>query len=265
MRSPAEREDLRSITPDYATPEGIPPRALRRAVQHAVDQYADLLAGHLPAALVRELGLPEPAQALRVLHQPPLDSDLEALRAGASPAYTRLILEELYLLELGLALRREGRARESAIAIASDGRRAGAAAQSLPFRLTRAQQRVWAELRADLARPHPMQRLLEGDVGSGKTVVALLAAVAVAEAGCQSALMAPTELLAEQHERTLRRLAASAPAGEPPAHRAAHRLRPARGRRRDPRPARGRRDRPRGGHARAGPGGRRASAASRWW
>ena len=105
--------------------------------------YADLLAGHLPAALVRELALPEPAQALRELHQPPLDSDLEALRAGATPAYTRLVLEELYLLELGLALRREGRAREPAIPIAGDGRWARAAIAGLPFRLTRAQARVW--------------------------------------------------------------------------------------------------------------------------
>jgi ATP-dependent DNA helicase RecG len=204
---PSQREDLRSITPDYSAPEGIHPRAMRRAVQHAVDQYADLLAGHLPAPLVRKLALPEPAQALRELHQPSVESDIAALRAGASPAYTRLVLEELYLLELGLALRREGRAHEAAIPIAGDGRRAGAAIARLPFRLTRAQQKVWAELRADLARPHPMQRLLEGDVGSGKTVIALLAAIAVAEAGCQTALMAPTELLAEQHERTLHRLA----------------------------------------------------------
>jgi ATP-dependent DNA helicase RecG len=211
----ADPAELRSITPDYATPEGVHPRALRRAVQLALAQYADLLAGHLPPALVRELGLPEPAQALRELHQPPLDTDLAALRAGATPAYARLVLEELYLLELGLALRREGRARDSAIPIVGDGRWARAAIAGLPFQLTRAQARVWEELREDLARPHPMQRLLEGDVGSGKTVIALLAATAVAEAGCQSALMAPTELLAEQHERTLRRLADHTGRGAP--------------------------------------------------
>ncbi len=203
----AEHAELRSITPDYATPEGVHPRAVRRAVQHAVEGYADLLAGHLPAPLVRELALPEPAQALRDLHQPSIETDLTALRAGATPAHTRLVLEELYLLELGLALRREGRTRETAIAIDGGGRRASAAVAGLPFRLTSAQQRVLGELRADLSRPHPMHRLLEGDVGSGKTVIALLAAMAVAEAGCQTALMAPTELLAEQHERTLRRLA----------------------------------------------------------
>jgi len=211
----AEHEELRSITPDYAAPEGIHPRALRRAVQYAVEHYSDLLAGHLPAPLVRELALPEPAQALRELHQPALDSDLEALRAGTTPAHIRLVLEELYLLELGLALRREGRALDAAIAIAGPGHRASAAMASLPFRLTRAQQRVWDEVRADLSRSHPMQRLLEGDVGSGKTVIAFLAAVAVAEAGAQSALMAPTELLAEQHERTLRRLAETTAGGDP--------------------------------------------------
>jgi len=204
----AERETLRSITPDYATPEGVHPRALRRAVQHAVEHYVDLMAAHLPATLVRELALPEPAQALRELHQPALDADLAALRGGTTAAHARLVLEELYLLELGLALRREGRARDAAIAIRGAGRRASATIASLPFPLTRAQSRVWGEVGADLARPHPMQRLLEGDVGSGKTVIALLAAVAVAEAGCQTALMAPTELLAEQHERTLRRLVA---------------------------------------------------------
>jgi len=203
----AVRHDLRRITPEYSTPEGVNPRSLRRWVQRALESHADLVEGHLPAALVREQGLPEPAQALRELHEPPLDVDLSALRRGATPAYVRLILEELYLLELGLALRREGRARDPAIAIAGDGRWTRAAIAGLPFELTRAQTRVWNEVREDLARPHPMQRLLEGDVGSGKTVIALLAAIATAEAGCQSALMAPTELLAEQHARTLRRLA----------------------------------------------------------
>jgi ATP-dependent DNA helicase RecG len=211
----SERADLRSITPDYSAPEGIHPRTLRRAVRLAVEQYADLLVGQLPAALVRELRLPEPAQALRDLHQPPLDCDLAALREGRTSAHARLILEELYLLELGLALRREDRARDSAIPIEGEGRWARAAIAGLPFQLTRAQARVWNELRADLARPHPMQRLLEGDVGSGKTVLALLAATAVAEAGCQTALMAPTELLAEQHERTLRRLADHTGRGAP--------------------------------------------------
>src|SRR5262249_50371735 len=134
------------------------------------------------------------------------DADVEALRQGGHPARARLVLEELYLLEVGLALRREERGREPGVPIAADGPRARAALRRLPFRLTRAQERAWAEIRADLARPHPMQRLLEGDGGGGRTVVAFLAAVAAAEGGRQTALMAPTELLAEQHARTLGRL-----------------------------------------------------------
>ena len=200
---------LRQVVPEYPTPEGIPPRALRRTVQAAVDEYADLVAGHLPAALVRERALPEPAPALHAIHRPAPDADPAALGERRGPAHERLILEELYLLELGLALRREQRLEEPGIALAVGGPRARAALDALPFALTPAQRRVVAEIWADLARPHPMNRLLQGDVGSGKTAVAFLSALAAAEAGHQVALMAPTELLAEQHERTLRRLAAS--------------------------------------------------------
>jgi ATP-dependent DNA helicase RecG len=118
------------------------------------------------------------------------------------------VLEELYLLELGLALSRAQRAAEAGTPIARE-QRSAAVARALPFALTGAQERALGEILADLARAHPMNRLLEGDVGCGKTVVAYLAAVAVAESGYQSALMAPTELLAEQHEATLRALAHS--------------------------------------------------------
>ncbi len=205
-----DREAIRSVVPDYPTTEGVHPRGLRRAVRAAVEQYSDLIGSHLPAALAQEQGLPEPAAALRALHAPGVDVDLEALRAGSSAARARLVLEELYLLEVGLVLQRAQRGREPGIPIAGDGPRSRAAPTSLPFRLTAAQERCWREIRADLARPHPMNRLLEGDVGSGKTVLAFLAAVAVAESGQQSALMAPTELLAEQHARTLEHLAAAA-------------------------------------------------------
>jgi ATP-dependent DNA helicase RecG len=194
------------IVPRYATPEGIHPRALRRAVAQAVAEYADLVTGRLPKALVSRRKLPSPAEALRALHAPAQDADLDALAAAATPAHERLILEELYLLELGLALRRDGKRRAPGIAIRVDGPRLRTALRELPFALTRAQQRAWRELAADLADAHPMNRLLEGDVGSGKTVIAYLAASAVAESGHQTALMAPTELLAEQHFRTLRQL-----------------------------------------------------------
>jgi ATP-dependent DNA helicase RecG len=204
----AERH--RSVVPDYATPEGLHPRWLRSTVKRAVEHYADCLAGHLPEAFARAQGLPTPAEALRILHEPGVEVDVSALREGRHPARARLVLEELYLLELGLALRRAARGGEPGIAIATDGARSRAAPSSLPFRLTGAQQRALGEILADLARPHPMSRLLEGDVGSGKTAVAFLAAVSVAESGHQTALMAPTELLAEQHARTLTGLADAA-------------------------------------------------------
>jgi ATP-dependent DNA helicase RecG len=202
-------DEVRSVTPEYATPEGIHPRGLRRAIASAVERYADLVPGHLPADLVAKLGLPEPGEALRELHAPALDVDAADLAAGATPARQRLVLEELYLLELGLALRRAQRAAEPGTPIAR-GQRTAIAASALPFALTGAQRRALDEILADLSRAHPMNRLLEGDVGCGKTVVAYLAAVAVAESGYQGALMAPTELLAEQHEATLCTLARAA-------------------------------------------------------
>jgi ATP-dependent DNA helicase RecG len=202
--------DLSQIIPTYSAPEGLHPRALRRLALRAVDEYADLVAGHLPDAAVRAHHLPGPAEALRALHRPSPEADVAALRAFASRAHARLVLEELYLLELGLALRRESRAREPGIVVAPEGARTREAVRRLPFRLTRAQVRAWEEIAGDLARPHPMNRLLEGDVGCGKTVVAFLAAVAVTESGHQTAIMAPTELLAEQHARTLAHLAEAA-------------------------------------------------------
>jgi ATP-dependent DNA helicase RecG len=204
-----ELESLRQIVPVYGGPEAIPARAMRRYAKQAVETHADLIPSHLPGELARQRELPEVSQALREIHAPSAEADLDALRRRATPAHERLVLEELYLLEVGLALRRAARVAEPGIPIRSDGSRARQAPLALPFHLTGAQRRVLAEIASDLGRLHPMNRLLQGDVGSGKTAVAFLAAIAVAESGFQSALMAPTELLAEQHARTLRRLAES--------------------------------------------------------
>ena len=207
------REALRAIVPDYPSPEGIPPRTMRGFVQRAVDAHADLVESHLPTALAEERELPSVPDALRAIHAPEVDADLDALRERETPAFQRLVLEELYGLEVGLALRRAALAREPGLVIDGGGPRTQATARALPFRLTEAQRRAWTEIRRDLERPHPMNRLLQGDVGSGKTVVAFLAAVAAAESGYQAALMAPTELLAEQHFRTLTRLDEQSGAG----------------------------------------------------
>ncbi len=198
-----DQSALRRVVPSYSVPEGLNPRTLRRLIGQGVAQYADLVTGHLPDRLVEERGLPSAAEALVALHAPAPDADVEAYGAFASAAHERLVLEELYLLELGLALRRQGDRRQPGLALVPDEARAAAAESALPFALTVAQARVLREIRADLARPEPMHRLLQGDVGSGKTAVALLAAASVAHAGHQTALMAPTALLAEQHARTI--------------------------------------------------------------
>ena len=196
----------RNIVPHYPAPEGIPPRTLRKLIRSAADTYSDLVEGCLPQSLVASRGLPEPGAALRRVHAPDLHADLSRYEEFRSPSHERLVLEELYLLQLGLVLRRAARAQVPGIAIDTAGDRVRAAPQSLPFALTSAQARVWREIAADLAKPHPMNRLLQGDVGSGKTAIALLAAIAVAADGRQAALMAPTELLAEQHYRSLQAL-----------------------------------------------------------
>jgi ATP-dependent DNA helicase RecG len=197
---------LRAIVPDYPVPEGVNGRTLRRLVAQVVDEYADLVQGFLPEATVQRLGLPSAAEALVEVHRPDPESLVDEYRERVSPAHARLVLEELYLLELGLALRRGDQATLCGVPIARDAGLERDAADSLPFALTGAQARVIEEIRGDLAQAHPMNRLVQGDVGSGKTAVALLAAVGVARAGHQAALMAPTELLAEQHARTIRSL-----------------------------------------------------------
>jgi ATP-dependent DNA helicase RecG len=203
---PDAEAGLERIVPVYPTPEGLHPRALRRLVTQAAAEYADLVPSFLPAAIALRRALPAPADAIRALQLPPADADPAALADWNAPARQRLVLEELFVLEVGLALRRAARAAEPGIALDVEQARIEEAERALPFSLTRAQRRAWDEIRADLARPHPMHRLLQGDVGSGKTAVAFLAAVAAAASCTQAALMAPTELLAEQHERTLRAL-----------------------------------------------------------
>lgn len=185
-----------TLTPVYPTVAGLSQSALRRAVGLALAQ-ADL-SETLPAQLVAALRLPTYADAVRLLHAPPADSDLKALEGRNHPAWKRLKFDEL--LAQQLSLRRHARTWASLLAPAfqSGAELAKRLLASLPFALTAAQQRVWQEIWADLARPHPMHRLLQGDVGSGKTLVAALACLPAVASGWQAAVMAPTEILAEQ-------------------------------------------------------------------
>ena len=206
-RAAAAGEAGLGIRARYAIVPGVAGRVFERIAAGAVAAHADRLPDLFAAPTRERLGLPPVAEALRALHTPPPQATaaaLDALVAGQSPAHRRMALEDLLILQVGLARRREAaRAQPGyACAIALDELRASLDA-ALPFTLTRAQARVIAELHRELAAPAPMQRLLVGDVGSGKTAVALAATLQVKRAGGQTLLMAPTEILAEQHARTL--------------------------------------------------------------
>ena len=192
------------LDPVYPGIEGIGPATLRRLIGQALDRLPDADALELlPQAWLHQLQLPGLRDALLTVHRPPADTDIAALVAGIHPAQRRLALEEL--LAHHLSLRRQRIALQAHAAHALRGHAlAERLRASLPFALTAAQQRVFAQVRDDLGKPMPMLRLVQGDVGSGKTVVAALAAMLAVESGRQAALMAPTELLAEQHLANLR-------------------------------------------------------------
>ncbi|PZO62265.1 MAG: ATP-dependent DNA helicase RecG [Pseudoxanthomonas suwonensis] len=194
--APALSEHLQPV---YPAIEGIAPASLRRLIGLALDRLPDdRTLELLPDAMLRGLQLPDLRQALLLLHRPSPAADLAALREGRHPAQRRLALEELLAHQLSLRRQRLALAHRPAVAITAHAL-ADRLQAALPFALTDAQRRVLAEIRTDLARPKPMLRLVQGDVGSGKTIVAALAALQAVEQGHQVALVAPTELLAEQH------------------------------------------------------------------
>ncbi len=201
----AEAAVSERLDPIYPTVEGIGNAVLARLIEQALQRLpADRELELLPDALRSSFALPSLRASLLAVHRPEPDADLAALREGRHPAQRRLAFEELLAHHLSLRRQRIALQRHGAQAIAVDGRLADALRTRLPFALTGAQQRVFDELRRDMAQPSPMLRLVQGDVGSGKTVVAALAALQAIEAGRQAALMAPTELLAEQHLNNLR-------------------------------------------------------------
>jgi ATP-dependent DNA helicase RecG len=187
------------IVPVYGLTEGLPQRPMRVLLHTAVELAAAEAPEPLPEAVRLRHELPAAAEAYRAIHFPETAEDAEAARR-------RFVFEDFLLLQVGLALRRRREALRPGHVIAPPGRLVERLLAALPFALTAAQRRVWEEIRADLARPAPMNRLLQGDVGSGKTIVAVMALLTAVEAGFQAALMAPTEILAEQHLGTVRAL-----------------------------------------------------------
>ncbi len=190
-----------ALTPVYPTTAGLTQATLRRLIARALAE-ADL-SETLPDALLARLSLPGFAASVRALHAPPAGLDAAALANWQQPFWRRIAFDELLAQQLSLRQAYAARRARGAPVLAGDGRWTDALLARLPFRLTAAQQRVWREIERDLAQPHPMQRLLQGDVGSGKTVIAALAGLRAVESGYQAALMAPTEILAEQHWRKL--------------------------------------------------------------
>ena len=194
------------LVPVHALTRGLSSRGVRQAIARALEAIADRVPDPVPAEVAGERSLAPLADALRDIHFPASAAALEAARR-------RLAFEELWLLQMVMALRRRSLAEGGRSLALKGGALAGRVRASLPFTLTASQEAALAEIDADLARVRPMHRLLVGDVGSGKTVVALLAACTAIEAGQQAALLAPTEILARQHGASIARLAD--PAGVP--------------------------------------------------
>jgi ATP-dependent DNA helicase RecG len=194
------------VVPVYSDVEGVPPRTFRRIQKRAVDEYARFVKDVLPAGVMARRKLLPIAEALREAHFPDrFAADLARGVPGGEPR-RRLAFEELFLVQLGLALRRRGVKVEPGIAFRAEESTLRRVAGELPWPLTGAQERAVRAIAQDMRQPEPMNRLLQGDVGSGKTAVALVAARLAVEDGYQAALMAPTEILAEQHARSLRML-----------------------------------------------------------
>jgi ATP-dependent DNA helicase RecG len=202
--SPTEPEPSSSLTPVYPTTEGLHQQTLRRLVERVViglgdEPLVDYLSGPLDACTLGGKPWPTLTAALAYLHAPPRDAAVDALLAGRHPCSRRIALEELIAQRLSLRQSAAAVRSEQAVPLSAPAAALVAFRAGLPFELTAAQEHVIDEILTDLAACVPMNRLLQGDVGSGKTVVAAIAAAVAASAQCQTAVMAPTELLAEQH------------------------------------------------------------------
>ncbi len=201
-----ESDRMGRVVPVYAEVPGVGGRVVEKAIGSAARRASELVSDPMPAQLLDRRGLVPLDRALQIVHLPPDDvsaKDLDAWIDGSSPAHRRLAYDEFFYIQLALSLRRKQMDRSPAWVIEKDDSLPTEAGKMLGFTPTAAQLKVSGEILADMSVNRPMRRLLQGDVGSGKTVVALAAIVAAVRSGCQAALMAPTEILAEQHMRTL--------------------------------------------------------------
>jgi len=204
----AESLEIGRIVPIYesAGQGRLTPRWFRRAIRTALDNLTPDLPEPIPAVVRGRLGLIPPRAALWNVHWPEPGESLLDLQSSRTPAHMRLIFDELFFVELGLELKRRQQKAQTGIAFRLDETVRQAIKKILPFHPTAAQKRVLKEIAGDMGKPYPMRRLLQGDVGSGKTIVGFEAAIIAIENGCQVALMAPTEILAQQHYFSARRI-----------------------------------------------------------
>jgi len=196
---PAGEPLAQALTPVYPATAGLSQHVLRKLVLEALDEA--VLDDTLPEPVRRRYGLAGIVESIRSLHLPAPDASPVELGERSGEAWRRVKFDELLAQQLSMRMAYKARRARKALALPASGPLLKRFLGKLPFRLTRAQRRAMAEILHDLAQPHPMQRLLQGDVGSGKTIVAAIGCLAAIDAGCQAAVMAPTEILAEQHWR----------------------------------------------------------------
>jgi len=202
----AESLEIGRIVPIYEAIGRLTPRWFRKAIRTALDNLTPDLPDPIPAAVRAHLGLVSPRTALWNVHWPEPGESFQDLQSCRTPAHLRMIFDELFFVELGMELKRRQQKAQTGIAFRLDDRVRAAIKKILPFHPTAAQKRVLKEIAADMEKPYSMRRLLQGDVGSGKTIVGFEAAIIAIENGCQVALMAPTEILAQQHHFSARRI-----------------------------------------------------------
>ncbi|MCK4911533.1 MAG: DEAD/DEAH box helicase, partial [Thermodesulfovibrionales bacterium] len=195
------------VIPVYLSTEGITPKKLRSIILGALEGYGAEIEDEIPADILKRQGLPGLRESVRAVHEPPEDADIGAMNRVATPWQRRLIFGEFFMLEAGLAILRRGRKVQKGIAFKPvEAGLVNRLMGELPFELTGAQLNTLRAVFDDMSLPVPMNRLMQGDVGSGKTIVALLSMLRAVECGHQAAIMAPTEILAEQHYINIHKL-----------------------------------------------------------
>ena len=201
--------NFKRIVPIYSETEGLHQKYLRKIMYQALENYARYVISPIPANICEKRNLPNIQESLRSVHFPENNKDLEEYNSNRSPAHRRLIYDEFFFFQLGMAIKKTGRILDAGIKFNTDGTLLNKFFALLPFDLTAAQKRVINEIQDDLAKETAMNRLLQGDVGSGKTIVSMAAMVTACENSYQAAIMAPTEILAQQHYQNIQNWASA--------------------------------------------------------